>query len=328
VYNVISSHDDVRVMRQSSLVSLLLLLMSCTREPDGGGLVPISGAGDDEMLDSTVDVVDVGHRQRLDLGDDHDGLDDWDPDAQPATCKNVDFLFVVDNSASMADEQARLIASFPSFIDVLSEVRDELASMHVGIVTTDAYAHNASGCHVLGALVTETNYDTCGPWTGDARYMTHFDDIDAGFSCAAHVGIEGDGNELPIEAAIRALDGYMAQDGKCNAGFDRDDAVLIIVFMTDEDGHYGDVEDAYDRLLYVNGVNDDSAIVVLTIAQMPGDCVISDYYASHEMIAFTELFTHGFLGDICATDFAEFFDDAVDVIDAACDQLPQYPPVP
>ncbi|PCC66957.1 hypothetical protein SAMN02745121_00312 [Nannocystis exedens] len=51
--------------------------------------------------------------------------------------KDVDILFVIDNSGSMADEQALLAKNFASFINVL-EAEDVNANYRIGITTTDS----------------------------------------------------------------------------------------------------------------------------------------------------------------------------------------------
>jgi hypothetical protein len=50
--------------------------------------------------------------------------------------KQVDILFVIDNSSSMAEEQAALAASFESFINVL-ERPERTADYRIGVTTTD-----------------------------------------------------------------------------------------------------------------------------------------------------------------------------------------------
>ena len=40
---------------------------------------------------------------------------------------------------------------------------------------------------------------------------------------------------------------------------------------------------------------------------------------------FTELFTHGFLGDVCAPSYGPIFSEAIDVVEAACED---FAPVP
>ncbi len=54
-----------------------------------------------------------------------------------AVNKDVDILFVIDNSGSMAEEQALLSANFEAFIGVL-EREDVKANYRIGITTTDA----------------------------------------------------------------------------------------------------------------------------------------------------------------------------------------------
>jgi len=72
-------------------------------------------------------------------GDGPDGEDgDGDDDGQAALTVNrdVDVLFVIDNSGSMGEEQELLATSFSSFIAVL-EREDVQANYRIGITTTD-----------------------------------------------------------------------------------------------------------------------------------------------------------------------------------------------
>ena len=100
----------------------------------------------------------------------------------PDTCRGVDLLFVVDDSGSMKEEQASLIASFPGFVAEIEATLAHIDGLHIGVVTTDAYKHNEAPCdNVLGALVTRTgginsSHSTCGPYTG-GRFMTEADEL-------------------------------------------------------------------------------------------------------------------------------------------------------
>ena len=67
----------------------------------------------------------------------YDKLSDVDEGFPIAVNKDVDILFVIDNSGSMAEEQALLSANFAAFIDVL-EQPDVKANYRIGITTTDA----------------------------------------------------------------------------------------------------------------------------------------------------------------------------------------------
>src|SRR5262249_2164080 len=142
-----------------------------------------------------------------------------------------------------AEEQVNLVNSFPGFIAAIQSTLDSVKEYNVGVVTTDAYFANTQvpGCSVLGGLVTRTggfssSNVVCGPADAGNNFMTQDDDLDVTFACAAQVGTEGDGIEQPMQAMINAIDpdGMLAQPGACNEGFIREDALLVLVVITDE----------------------------------------------------------------------------------------------
>ena len=51
--------------------------------------------------------------------------------------RDLDILFVVDNSPSMIEEQQALATSFPRMIDALATLDDGLPNLHIGVVTSD-----------------------------------------------------------------------------------------------------------------------------------------------------------------------------------------------
>ena len=62
-------------------------------------------------------------------------------------CDKVDFLFVVDNSVSMSDQQAALVASFPDFINTIQSTLSATSDYHVMVVDTDAETRcSPAGC--------------------------------------------------------------------------------------------------------------------------------------------------------------------------------------
>ena len=54
--------------------------------------------------------------------------------------RDLDILFVIDNSGSMAGEQASLAANFPTFISVLQQIEGGLPNVHIGIVSSNVGA--------------------------------------------------------------------------------------------------------------------------------------------------------------------------------------------
>lgn len=163
--------------------------------------------------------------------------------------RNIDILFVIDNSGSMAEEQASLVANFPGFIEVLQNIEGGLPNVHIGVVTTDVGAgsriQNCNGNGDNGRLQNMPKDGTCeGP--SDAYIMDIADPDNVGqritnytdtqslaqtFSCIAELGTQGCGFEQPLESAFRALRDV---DGN-NAGFIREDAFLALIIISDED---------------------------------------------------------------------------------------------
>jgi hypothetical protein len=295
----------------------------------------------------------------------------------------VDFLFVVDNSRSMQEEQESLVRSFPGFIDV---VQNQLRTRdhHVMVVDTDASGGAAGltglvgllggdiecrpapaccrlGCG-LGGLPFVTPLDSCNgdgcdevraapapdrcegtlgagkrldPDGGDcgvlggARYMSEAQpDLSAAFSCVARVGTFGDGDEQPLGALLAALEPEQNASAGCNAGFLRDDAVLVATIISDEDDESspGDVSAWREALLRAKRDNP-AALVVLGLvgddasAPLPGGPCGDEATAAPGLQAFVQSFRYGSLGSVCAPDYAPFFERAVAVIDDACEEF-------
>lgn len=254
-------------------------------------------------------------------------------------CPDVDVLFVVDNSASMADQQQSLIASFPGFIRAIRERIPAASSTNVGVVSSDAYPGNAAGCRKIGDLVTETrglrsSNRVCIP-SGNPRFMTAADpDLDATFACVAQIGIAGSDDERMARAVLDATSPARNAPGACNAGFHRQASLLVVVMITDEDdtpdgcesldppqncqsyGSGGD-PDAWHRELVANKGGYEQNVVMLALLGRRLDNACGAVPAS-KLIGFTNRFQNSHLGDVCASSYDQFFADALPVIDTAC----------
>ncbi len=158
---------------------------------------------------------------------------------------DLDVLFVVDNSGSMQEAQSSLIANFPQFISVIKSVEGGLPNLHIGVATTDMGTSNggsAGGCVGNGdngglktgglAFTGGVNYisDVADPATAGARITNYpTESLASAFSKTASVGVAGCGFEQPLAASFAAL------SSPANAGFLRDSAYLLIVYLSDED---------------------------------------------------------------------------------------------
>jgi len=173
------------------------------------------------------------------------------------TNRQVDILFVVDNSTSMDDEQASLTTNFPKFINRLTTVQGGLPDVHLGVISSDVGIgptfvqaqckpggdHGdlqntprplGSGCPVPnnGARFIS---DVAAPGSdGGTRIQNYNGGIAAlpdVFKCIAQLGTLGCGFEHHLESMKEALDGTNTG----NAGFLRDDAYLAVIILADED---------------------------------------------------------------------------------------------
>ncbi len=162
--------------------------------------------------------------------------------------QKVDILFVVDNSESMVQEQQALAQTFPGFVAALAQSAVGLPDLHIGVISTDLGAGDYSlpTCEVVdgdrGQLQNTPRTASCTPPSD--RYISHaagstnvpgagtpLQKIKSAFSCIAQLGAGGCGFEQTIEAASRAVDPAL----DINPGFVRSDALLVLIFVTDED---------------------------------------------------------------------------------------------
>jgi hypothetical protein len=171
------------------------------------------------------------------------------PSVYFATNRNIDLLFLIDDSSSMRLSQDNLRRNFPVLMRQLENLPGGLPNVHVAVVSSDMGAGDGSvaGCNTTGGkkgIFQNAPHDAC-PATGLAPGATYISNI-AGvanytgkledvFTCIAALGQSGCGFEHQFAAVTRAL----GVDGRAapaeNAGFLRPDALLAVVMITNED---------------------------------------------------------------------------------------------
>jgi hypothetical protein len=261
--------------------------------------------------------------------------------AVTAPCPDIDLLFVIDDSGSMADQQQSLIASFPGFAAAIQSRLGSAQSYHIGVVTTEDYQPNPVGCRTIGDLITQTggpesSARACGPYYGGTTWIGNQEpNLADKFACAGKVGAGGNSDERVARALMNALHPAKSDPGACNAGFSRKNAMLVVVIITDED----DVEDGCDGMgmcmSYGSGGTSTewfntvvahrggiaSNIVVLSLIGRQANNPCGAVPASR-LLGFTNKFgPNGFIGDVCAASYDQFFVDALPVIDTACQKF-------
>lgn len=206
---------------------------------------------------------------------------------QRLTSNAVDILWMVDNSGSMKDEQAELGRRFDEFVSTLTLLE---ADFRLAVVSSD-YPRNGGRFQTGPGNSLEKNCATppndlayCSslvlerPYLEARNYLTNPDDPSSGyteealaqlqrdFSCIARAGDCGNSLEGGLEAVTTSLSRPLLS--QFNDGFVRDEAFLVVVFLSDEDdcstgGGFTPVEDYQcyasedrDKLLNVGDVYD------------------------------------------------------------------------
>ncbi len=276
------------------------------------------------------------------------GVDPGGPiDNNGQTCTKMDILFVVDNSGSMAEEQANLGKNFPLFIDVLNAFKTAGGSdldWRAGVTTTGKDVSYTIDLGGLALPMTEKGENghlqqKCGM---TRRWIERNDNVDVAqqFACLANQGTMGSSLEMPLEGMRMALVDRV-KDGS-NAGFLRDDALLAVVFMTDEE----DCSRSDNNFSLPNGIcnpKDETPVsqyvstldtvahgkgrwaVAAIAGPGPGACM-SSFGSADENTRLRELVTsagqNGIFSSICSGDLAQGLKDALQTFSAACESFP------
>ncbi len=178
------------------MMVLALCAQGCTTTPDDRG--PSEGIG-------ALDAPSLATESQLDVL------------TQAAQAK-LDVLWVIDASASMAEERPKLLDALPSFMD---DLLDSGLDWHVGVVTMGEGPNRP-----LGGLVGAGGGNFLTPETPDPvgalSQMASEDDAS---------GPTGQG----FRAALDALTMPTSELAARNAGFLRDSAELRVIVVSDQD---------------------------------------------------------------------------------------------
>ncbi|HTL32881.1 MAG TPA: vWA domain-containing protein [Kofleriaceae bacterium] len=160
--------------------------------------------------------------------------------------RDVDILFVVDNSGSMEAEQASLLANFGRFMSVLETIEGGLPNIHVAVVTSNMGQSATDGVGTASFGTACANKGDDGVMrtapslfnghfivdeegSGGTRNRNYTGTLSDAFSAIANVGTMGCGIEQHLASMKRSLENPL------NAGFLRKDAKLAVIVIGDED---------------------------------------------------------------------------------------------
>jgi len=193
----------------------------------------------------------------------------------------VDVLLVVDNTASMAVEHPRLVEAIPTFVQT---ALDRGVSLHVAVTTTGIHPvprpDPASACPG-GADGGEAGrffpVDNSMP-----RILTSATpnlaqqlqrNVQVGRCAEVEQGFEAMRRALSRPLVNSADDPRTPQPGDGNAGFLREEAALVVLFVSDEDDHSPDAVDTYVAWAQqLKGQNQPQRATFYAIAAPAGGC--------------------------------------------------------
>jgi len=281
----------------------------------------------------------------------------------PVGCKGkVDLLFLISRLHTMKTEQAQLLASFPGFVATIQEKLIDF-DVHIMVANPDGkwtgwncekaadgcpmYAPNCGPnaldyqCNVypklvgicdetLGAGITLNAGDyaanrPCELFGGNRYIISGEPDLNGALECIAKVGVSG-GIPPMGDALIAALAPKINAEG-CNAGFLRDDALLVVTIISnvfDETSTSWPYQQ-YNAILAAK--KDLDAVVMLGIVphaleegaqELPGCAYDSHPVNKGKLRDLIDRFPHRAYGDTCAPSYAPFFDQAADLIGEVC----------
>ena len=253
-------------------------------------------------------------------------IDPNQPDANnmPTACKLVDLIIAVDGSSSMDEEQVAIRNTvFPAFAQRLPQVGMGLDNFRVG--TIDA-------CPDPANYHTRGNGGQCNFSSGQVWIDSSSPDLVGEFSCVGDIFLgdincSGDNDdEQPASAAATSLEAPWSTGP--NAGFSRDDALLVIIAITDEDEQPTPdrtAQQVFDRIVATKG-GDPHRVVFLGIGGSQScNGVYGQADPATKLHAITDLFIaqdRGVWWDLCAGNLENGLDAAFEIIDRACDELP------
>ena len=118
-----------------------------------------------------------------------------------------------------------------------------------------------------------------------------------------------------MDAMVEAVSAKLRAPGACNEGFLRDEAILVVTFITDDDGveDMNTAQETYDALVAAKG-GDSDRIVMLGLIPGNGCAKGGQHWA--QLIGLFGM--HGIQGEVCSLDYNTFFQSAVGTILDTC----------
>lgn len=252
------------------------------------------------------------------------GINEFTDAGPQSSCKHVDLVIAVDGSGSMVEELVAMRDTvFPAFATRLATIGDAQGLDDFRVGTLDA-------CPTPANLHTRGQGGACNFQGGNPWIESISTAMNAEFACVGDIDTtstcSGDNDdEQPASAVVAALTPPFSTNE--NAGFVRDEALLVVIAITDEDEQptpNANAQEVYNRLVAIKG--DVKRVVFLGIggsSNCTGPYGTADQ--ADKLRDVTNLFIaqgRGVWWDLCAGQLEDGLDEAFQVIQTACDELP------
>ena len=248
-------------------------------------------------------------------------------------CQRVDVVLAVDNSSSMGEEidalQGPVLDSLPAALLSVNGGIEDFQLAVIDACPKPAFFHDRGAS---GACDYSTGHNYMSSSSPDlvTEFACVTDFVADGFGAAPDECLDdGDFDDDDEQAAWTSARSIAPDNlGAGNAGFLRDDALLFVVAITDEDESLVDVDSAdaiYEAIIAAKG-GDVSRVVFLGVA---GASACDGAYGSAKqadtMATVVDRFAmqgRGVFWDICQGDLEQAFLAAIaDFVDPACEEF-------
>ena len=256
----------------------------------------------------------------------------------------------------MQNDQARLIASFPGFMDAIDEQFADF-DVHIlsantnSVIGLDDCSDCTDSCDPQGQLpLCGGTFTACDKKVGagvtfptgeyasnrrcslasGARYITsEQQDRDEAFACIAKVGAGGSG--ITGQAMVDALQPKIndpQDEYACNGGFLRDDALLVVTLIQDtyDSDSLGTPDDWIAALRTAKNDDDDAFMVLVPTTDVDLGymqlCLPNQYDPNpNPLRTLGDGVEHGFVGSVCMDDYGDWFKERVTYLVDLCDDF-------
>ena len=148
---------------------------------------------------------------------------------------------------------------------------------------------------------------------GGRRYLTKDQpNLTETFACVAKLGVSG--YDLLGEAFAWAMSPALNDPGECNAGFLRDDALLMVTFIGSYDPYSKGDPDSW-RIAALSAKKDPNSVVMLNI--FDPTCP----YPDDRICELVQMFPYHHVADFLKDDYGAAFDEATDLVEVACSEF-------